>query len=657
MTADRPDADGRPSSHRRLDRHLFASNASPYNLAWETYGWTEGLDRTRARRLEERVPWGTELADSADPPVLVHGGGVRPAVNDPVHGTFGLPESFLPLDGRLGFCLSGVVRPRSGEPRARRARIATHTLLFDEGLFREIDGFPQGLHMDLSALPIASEAAWFAELRGSAPVEPSPLPPPERPHGTERFRRARLCELDRLRAAVAGAGTRAAKEALCAVYRAMGDVLGRRRGDMPREDADSRAAKAAGVIPVGPLSPTADAPDADALLRLAWLSLPLADRARVFYSMLDVRGRRPTPCLVPLAADSRKGANVGKATDSGIRIEPGRAADSAVREAPATELDPVRRWATLVLEMPADHARVSARIDLRSMSLFRPECLPYFVQWEPSRPGRVDIFARARMEAAGAKRWRGLGRLAAADLAARPAGQWPEWAKAVSGNAMLGANPRFFDGLARGSCGWVAGREAGRLAAVAGTGAEHRGHGLALLVEGLRALVQAGADVGELGRAVRRTRELDGEAVVAELASMLVALLRVAGREAEVPEMVDVARVQDPIAPGLASELVAAFLGLAERASSAWRPLLERAWLGVVASEAADAGPDEQGLGVLQRLAWAERRARGDMSLAALAAKGVPGAADLARRLVEPARRPPLSVFLGLMSALAGRRA
>ena len=84
----------------RLDRHLFASNATAYNAAWESYGWTAGLDRARAGRMEERVPWAAELGELADPPVLIDGSGGA------VSGIGARPEAFLPLDGRLGLTLT-----------------------------------------------------------------------------------------------------------------------------------------------------------------------------------------------------------------------------------------------------------------------------------------------------------------------------------------------------------------------------------------------------------------------------------------------------------------------------------------------------------------------------------------------------------------------
>ena len=178
------------------DRHLFASSTSPYNAAWETCGRSAGLDRVRARRLEERVPWAAGLADLEDPPVLIDEDGGRTAT-----AVGFLPEAFLPLDNRLGFCLSGVIRAKEGRT-SRRWRTATHTLLFDEGLFRQMDGFPQGLHLDLpgpggGGAPV-DRAPWFEHFGRSAPSEPTLLPEIGSVPPRSCFRSARLREVARL---------------------------------------------------------------------------------------------------------------------------------------------------------------------------------------------------------------------------------------------------------------------------------------------------------------------------------------------------------------------------------------------------------------------------------------------------------------------------
>lgn len=664
MTAPGPDEHDPAGRNRRLDRHLFASNASAYNPAWETCGWTGGLDRVRAGRLEERVPWGAELAESAEPPVLVREGGRGPRADDPktdavAMGTLGLPEAFLPLDGRLGFCLSGVVRPAREEARARRPRVATHTLLFDQSLFREIDGFPQGLHLDLSAAGMASgapaEAAWFAQLRRSAPAGLEPLATPEYRPNRDRIRRARLREVDRLaRAAVAAGGVRAVREALVDVYRKVDATSDPARAPDRAPTPDAPAAK---VSRDGAVQVVGTRREACVVMRLAWLSLPLVDRVRVFYSTLDLRGRHPTPCLVPGAAVPGRGTGTGTGGTG----------------AASTKRGPLETWAALVLGDSAEYGRASARIDARGLSLFRAASEPYVVHWAPARLGAVDLLDRTRLESRGAERWRALGVLAAADLAARPPGRPPEWIDAVLREPLLTTNRRFFDGLVRGFGGKVPGSWAARLAVLAGTGTRRRAEGLVLLVEGLRALAQAGADAGELGAAVGRTREQDGDETVAKLAGIVVGLLEPLGRVADVPKMVDAAGLRDPMSSRLARDLIRVFLAWPGRAHPAWQTLLARVWLGLAAARRAEVGaseattaPGEAALGsdqsrsldagVLQRLAWVEQRIWGKTALASLAAAGRPGAASLARRLMEHEPGPPISVFLALRLALLHRR-
>lgn len=676
MTVAGSGASGCGAQRRRLDRHLFASNVSAYNSAWETYGWTEGLDRVRAGRLEERVPWGAELAELADPPTLVHGGppGRGAASQDPALGPIGLPEAFLPLDGRLGFCLSGIVRPSHDGAPARRPRIATHTLLFHESLFREIDGFPQGLHLDLPATTDGAEASWFAQLRRSAPAAPGVLAEPGYAPNPQDFRRARLQEVARLaRAAVAALGAQPALEALEEVYRAVGGAL------EPAGDAGRGKASAAGPVRVA-----GGRRGACLLMRLAWLSLPLADRARVFYSILDLRGRHPTPCLVPGAG--------APASAPGTALDPRTAPASRAALADSGGPDPLGAWAALVLGEPKEYARVGARIDARGMSLYRRESEPYVVHWAPARLGAVDLLERARLESRGAGRWRGLGRLAAADLGARSPDRPAEWVEAVPRDPLLANNRRFHEGLVRGLGGRlpVAG-EAGppearvataRLAVLAGTRARRREDDvpggqtvdsgqvlagtrarrreddrLALLVNGMRSLAEAGADAGELGAAVRGTQEHAGDEAVG-LAGIAAQILGSLGRGADVPTMVAAAGLPDPIAPGLARDLVEVFLAGSNRARSSWQALLERVWTSAAASGATGSDPSDPGhaeLEALQRLAWIERRRWGSTPLVSLAAKGRPGAVALACRLMEHEPGPPLSVFLALRAVVVRR--
>ena len=623
-----------------LDRHLFASNASAYNAAWESYGWTAGLTRARAGRLEERVPWAAGLAELADPPVLIDGtgcggggaGGGGGGAAGHTAGIGTLPEAFLPLDGRLGFSVSGVIRAGDGASApGGRLRTATHTVLFDEGQFEAMDGYPQGLHVDLvgsaghsgdrrlGGAPPAPRARWFIEMGRSVPLAPGPLPELECSPDRARLRAARLREVGRL-VEVAGVsmGRRDVRRQLEEAYRAVGTAL----------DGGP------GCVVVSAPEDTGSGLLAAALVRLAWLSLPLADRRRVYYATTSLGGRRPEPCLT-----------VGPGLEGG----PGRGAAGAPWRAETPAGERIRHWAEMVLGGGGDLARVAKRMDVRGMSLFEGRSSPYIVYGARGAPRWVDVAERVRVEAEGAGRWRGLGWAVAGEVRRNRAAPGSSWVEALLADPRLAHNPAFFDGVARGLSGHVSGPEAARFAVVAGVRCGRRPRGLALVVEGLRVLVRSGGPPEEVGAVIRSVEDRDGPEAAAEMTRIGIGLLRLAGRVSEVPVFFESLRNGVRLNPSVTADLATVaedWLARSGEVEEGWRSLLRRAWSGAAAEHRLD-------IGAMHRLAWLEYRARGAVTLADLVAERDPGAAHLARRLMDREPDPPLSVFLALRGALA----
>ena len=599
----------------RLDRHLFASNATAYNAAWESYGWTAGLDRARAGRMEERVPWAAELGELADPPVLIDGSGGA------VSGIGALPEAFLPLDGRLGFSVSGVVRTGERALRGGRVRIATHTVLFDTALFAAIDGYPQGLQVGLG---------------GSLPLVPGPLPELECVPDAALFRVERLREVERL-AKVAGVsmGRRDGVEWLAASYRAVLEALTGGSGRVVIQGAEE--GDHAGPAPAD-------------LVRLVWLSLPLADRKRMYYSTTWLGGRRPEPCLtVP--------PHGGRMPEPGREVVWVRATESVARDRSRTETlagECLRAWAELVLGGGRDLARVARRMDVRGMSLGEGRSGPYVLYGTRVARRRAGVVERARVEADGAGRWRGLGRVAAGEVGRMADAEVASWMEAVLGDRHLARNAAFFDGVVRGVRGCVTGPEAARFAVVAGVRCGRRAAGLALVVEAVRALAGAGAEVGEIGSAIGSVEERDGDAPAVEMTRIAIGLLQLSGRVEEIASLLGSLRRRVSGDPAVIAEAAGvAEAGLAGNGTprEGWQPLLRHMWGGAAAVRGC------LGVDAMHRLAWLECRARGGITLVDLAVEGAPGAVRLLHILAGRNPDPPLTVYLALRRALAEEKA
>lgn len=595
----------------RLDRHLFASNATAYNAAWESYGWTAGLDRTRAGRLEERVPWAVELAELADPPVLIDAGGGAAS------GIGALPEAFLPLDGRLGFSVSGAVRAGEGASPGGRVRIATHTVLFDTALFAVIDGYPQGLHADLER---------------RVPSVPVPLPELECEPDARHFRAARLREVGRLaRLVKVSMGGRDGVEWLAGAYAAVLGALGGGPGCVvvarPGEDCVRAAA-------------------ATDLVRLVWLSLPLRDRVRVYYSTTWLGGRRPEPCLT-VAPDKGWSPETGRGV---VRV---RAPENGARNAESAEAlvgDRLRAWAGLVLEGGLDLARVARRMDVRGMSLGEGRSGPYVMYGTRVARDRTGVVERARVEAAGAGRWRGLGRVAAAEACRLDDAEVSRWMEAVLGDRRLPHNAAFFDGMVRGVRGRVRGPEMARLAVVAGVRCGRRAAGLGVVVEAVCVLVEGGAGGKEIGAVIGLVDERDGRGAAVEMTRIAMGILQISGRAPEVAALVGSLRDEvagDPAVIADAASIAETWLADEGTAHDGWQPLLGRIWGGAAVV------PGSLGVDAMHRLAWLEYRVRGGMAPLDLAGAGAPGAVRVLQRLQGRNPDPPLTIYLALRRALA----
>lgn len=600
----------------RLDRHLFASNATAYNAAWESYGWTAGLDRARAGRLEERVPWAAKLAELADPPVLIDGDGGA------VGGVGSLPEAFLPLDGRLGFSVSGVVRAGDGALPGGRVRIATHTVLFDTGVFAAIDGYPQGLGVDSG---------------GAVPAVPGLLPELECEPDARLFRAARLREVARL-AALAG-GSMDGRDLVDWLTGAYLAVLGSLGGHGPS------------CVVVGkPGEDCMRGAAASDLVRLVWLSLPLKDRVRLYYSTTWLGGRRPDPCLT-VAPDE------GWAPETGREVAHARAPENGARAGDGAETltgERVRAWAELVLEGGRDLARVAKRMDMRGMSLGERRSGPYVVYGKGVARGRAEVVERARVEAAGAGRWRGLGRMAAEEACRLGDADVRRWMEAVLGDRRLAHHAAFFDGVVRGVRGRVRASEMARFAVVAGVRCGRRAVGLGVVVEAVRVLVEGGAGGEEIGAVIGLVDERDGRGAAVEMTRIAMGVLQISGRAPEVAALVGSLRDEvagDPAVLADAASIAETWLADEGTAQHGWRPLLRRIWGGAAGV------PGSLGVDAMHRLAWLEYRVRGGIAPLDLAGTGTPGAVRLLHGLLGRNPDPPLTIYLALRRALAEEEA
>ena len=452
MHGDRHSKKGRPADAANapvIDRHLFADPAADdCRREVRFYGRTEGLTEIQADSLTESLPWTPDLGKQA--PVLIDdGGGCLDDIGS-------LREAFHSHDGRLGFSVTGVIAAEGGGKRELRK--ATHTLLFNEPLFDAVDGFPQGLHMELADRSGGGcrRAPWFASLGQSMPTEGELLPELDLGNVPDIswFRAARLKEVKRLvrRGCHKLSGEDALVHWLSQAYQYVRKAL----AEEPLLD---------GHAP-NPLHPD--------LVRLAWLSLPLIDRRRVYYSTTTSE------------------------TAKVVSVRPsGQGWTEDVKFAERCE----RRWASLVTEDSSLFQKVARRMDVRRRSLFKNRSGPYILY------PMDDVVEMAKVEAtSSARRWRALGRVAAKQALGVRDEQRPKCRmNAVLGDAHLKTNAKFFDGMERGLRKQVGQIGTARLAVLVGLRSGKLDRGRALVVEGLQVLGDSPARPGEI------------EAVVAEL--------------------------------------------------------------------------------------------------------------------------------------------
>jgi hypothetical protein len=343
----------------RIDRHAFASNASSFDTAWRTFGWTAGIAGERAGRLEEAVPW-AKLAARAEQPALLRGtaeGVLAPENFDRLN------FAFLPLDGRLGFAVWGAI---GREPRAAEWRVLTHTLLFDPEAFDRVAGNPFALLRD------APLNRWFTEMVEREHFErPAELEAVELPLArTTRtdFEKARLRELKRLRDRLVATDMDAAtlERRLATVYEALAHALV--TPGVPRVAIRSRGAPADSLF-----------------LRLAWLSLPLEDRAAVSFTTEQLRTEKPAAMLL-LLPESEWGRFVPEGTRlldfssaNGREPSPGRS-----------------HWARSLVLHPEAHGALARHALSRRWRILGRDDVARFdevLRWREQSSGRITIEA------------------------------------------------------------------------------------------------------------------------------------------------------------------------------------------------------------------------------------------------------------------------
>ena len=297
---------------------------------WSTVASTPALQGARAGRIEERIPWGAGLERKPDGPVLVDEAGSASPIAQ-------LPLAYLPMDGRAGLSLTGLIRGADGS-----VRVGTHTLLLDRPVFDAIAGFPLGLFAPGTSG--VEPAHWFLDFRRRPVQSDGGLEPLRIPRGASRsaFEAARLSAVARLSGWMGGRmGESAARSFLAAVY-----------------DGLVRASESGAFVTLDPGDYDGDqvAWARNAVL-LAWLTLPLEDRYRTYFSSDGTDAAFARPLLVAT-------------TDPGTRRATGRASISV---GPGGKTS--RRfsdWARSAMAGGAAFGAVSRRVDIRRQSLLAP---------------------------------------------------------------------------------------------------------------------------------------------------------------------------------------------------------------------------------------------------------------------------------------------
>lgn len=250
-----------------LDRHVLSSGPALVDSGKDTYGWSRPLAGEPMARLKNAVPWGVAMA-GADAPPRLEGEPGQVLAQDYMRLHF----AWLPLGGRMGFCIWGAVGER---PQGRGIwRVLTHTMLLDEAAFAAVAGNPFAI-----ILP-AVAGRWFGEL-----VRPGAFDEPR--------------EIDQIQLAVSP-NSRAEARAL-----RRRDVARLREALRRLYSAEALADRLTGIYaalstrrPVALFS-TGDGRN-ELLARLAWLTLPPSDRWRTSFSTEQGASAAALPRLMVL---------------------------------------------------------------------------------------------------------------------------------------------------------------------------------------------------------------------------------------------------------------------------------------------------------------------------------------------------------------------
>lgn len=618
-------------ARRVLDRHLLASpDSSDHNQAWRSFGWSRGLTREQAARLEDKVPWALSLARESDPPVLIHSTGQASAFDE-------MGEAFLRLDDRLGFCLSGMICEHGA---GSNPRLATHTVFFNEQIFREIDGYPQGLHIQRGAGNGNRPADWFRAFQTRVPdrkeqlrgVNWSPSP---------HFREWRIRHVKRLACRLRDIlGSERAKSLLVRAYCEVGHA----RAGGP------------GRLVVGSDRDPSLLSD---VVRLIWLSLPLADRVRLNYASRLPYRRLAKPSLAfagRVAIDRQEGGV------SVIEL------DRPDQDAEPHNLDPIarraiREWARLVVDRPDDYGRVASRYDIRGLSLYSAQSARYILQ-DTTKVLVDKIMLEAEAEVR--ERWRGLGRWAAREVI--DGSLSAEDVMTCSVNDGPGKH-KFLKGIVRSLLPpWAnnqeathlagQGRETARLAIAAGTALRGEQDGWNVVRPGVQELVNSNAEGTEIGTALELVRKSYGHNRAIDLTCATVSFLKEAERLTALPSLLEALYGESTrIPPKIASTIVRCLADWSHRvvwnrATEQWRQVLPRIWQGIAEAPSTRGTPEPE---QLIRFAWLEGVMFGTFTPLDVARdRGSAGA--ISAGILDQQSHLPWPLFVASRAGLSGER-
>jgi hypothetical protein len=249
-----------------VDRHVLSSGPVLVDSGKDTFGWTPGLAGERAARLRNEVPWGVAVSGAEKPPRL-EGKEMLSEQN-----YLRLHFAWLPLDGRMGFCVWGAIGDR---PLGRSVwRVLTHTALMNEEAFQAVAANPFALFKKSVAGDWARDLAVPGSFDERGPVEPIRI------------------------VASAGAGDVAEELRRNDIAR----LRGRLRDLIAVDELERRLAALYAALAYARHVALPSTPDrmSEMLVRLAWLTLPPKDRWPTSFSTQQGASARPLPRLASL---------------------------------------------------------------------------------------------------------------------------------------------------------------------------------------------------------------------------------------------------------------------------------------------------------------------------------------------------------------------